>query len=77
VRVMSYAKLVEEKYFHAACEAVKTKGPIRGRASQVKRVLKKILLGFGVLSNIATLIALWIAYISVPASVQAKIGHVF
>jgi hypothetical protein len=77
VRVMPYAKLVEEKCFHAVCESVKTKGPIRGRASQVKRVLKKILLGFGVLSNIATLIGLWIAYISVPASVQAKIGHVF
>jgi len=27
------------------------------------------------LSNIATLIGLWIAYISVPASVQARIGH--
>jgi hypothetical protein len=41
----------------------------------VKPVLKRILLGFGFLSNIATLIGLWIAYISVPASVQARIGH--
>jgi hypothetical protein len=39
-------------------------------------LLKKILLGFSLLSNIATLVGLWVAYIAAPASVQATIGHV-
>lgn len=39
-------------------------------------MLQKILLGFGVLSNFATLLGLWIAYISTPETVQNRIGHV-
>jgi hypothetical protein len=39
-------------------------------------MLKKILIGLGVLSNLATLLGLWIAYISAPTPVQSKIGHV-
>jgi hypothetical protein len=39
-------------------------------------MLKNILLGLSVLSNLATLAGLWIAYISVPATVQNHIGHV-
>lgn len=39
-------------------------------------MLTRTLLGFGLLSNIATLIGLWIAYIAAPASVHAKIGYV-
>lgn len=38
-------------------------------------MLKSILLGLSVLSNIATLVGLWITYISVPFTVQSRIAH--
>jgi hypothetical protein len=39
-------------------------------------MLKNILLGLSVLSNVATLAGLWIAYISAPATVQSRVGYV-
>src|SRR6266705_3135648 len=39
-------------------------------------MLKKILLGLSVLSNLATLAGLWIAIISAPTSVQPRIAQV-
>jgi hypothetical protein len=38
-------------------------------------MLTKILLWLGVVSNIATLVGLWIAYISAPTFVQEQVGH--
>jgi len=40
-------------------------------------VLTKILLGFGILSNVATFIGLWMNYLTSPQSIQQKAGHVF
>jgi len=37
-------------------------------------MLTKILLGLGALSNVATLVGLWIAYISAPVAVQSRIA---
>jgi hypothetical protein len=39
-------------------------------------MLKSILFGFGVLANIATLVGLWITYISAPATIQNHVGHI-
>ncbi len=39
-------------------------------------MLEKILLGVGLLSNLATLAGIWIAYIAAPASVQPHIAKV-
>jgi hypothetical protein len=39
-------------------------------------MLNRILLGFGLLSNFATLLGLWIAYIAASETVQARVGHV-
>lgn len=38
-------------------------------------MLKIILLGLGFLTNVATLVGLWITYISVPATAQNHFGH--
>jgi hypothetical protein len=39
-------------------------------------MLNKILLPFSLVSNLATLLGLWIAYASAPASIQEKVGHI-
>jgi hypothetical protein len=39
-------------------------------------MLTKILLGFTMMCNFATLLGLWIAYEAAPATLQARVGHV-
>ena len=38
-------------------------------------MLENFLLGFGMSSNVATLLGLWIAYASAPTTIQNKVGH--
>ncbi len=38
-------------------------------------MLNKLLIGFGVLSNTATLVGLWISYVSAPQNLQPIIAH--